>query len=266
MAHTTNRGWFMLDADASPAFQPASRDGGMGLVEGTAIIWWHQSGTTWNRIDLSTLAGPDGNNYVISRGNATANVAPTAAEAPVAGLAAGDTANVYLNNGQMEYWAYNGTAWVLGYTLTAQQLSDALTILSGVPANSTDLGTFTGTTIGDNLTIKAAIQALETALEILIAETPNVFADTNTVDLTYAPLTRTLTADVKISATQNNVLTVVADTDGLQVNTAAAPTYTTFALAQADAGLLVGDLYALTVNNLEGVPSNGSAGPFFRKA
>lgn len=262
MAHTINRGWFMLDADASPGFQPASRDGGMALVEGTAIIWWHQSGTTWNRIDLSTLAGADGNNYVISRANAIAGAAPTVTEAPAAGLAAGDTANVYLNNGQMEYWAYNGTAWVLGYTITAQQLSDALTILSGVPSTSTNLGTFSGTTIGDNLTIKAAIQALETAIEAL----PNVFNDTNTVDLTYVPLTRTLTADVKISATQNNVLTVVADTDGLQVNTAAAPTYTTFALAQADAGLLVGDLYALTVNNLEGVPSNGSAGPFFRKA
>ena len=234
----------------------------MALVEGTAIIWWHQSGTTWNRIDLSTLAGADGNNYVISRANATAGVAPTIMEAPVVGLAAGDTANVYLNNGQMEYWAYDGTTWVLGYTVTAQQLSDALTILSGVPSTSTDLGTFTGTTVGDNLTIKAAIQALETAIEAL----PNVFNDTNTVDLTYTPATRTLTADVKISATQNNVLTVFADTDGLQVNTAAAPTYATFALAQADAALLVGDLYALTVSNLEGVPSNGSAGPFFRKA
>ena len=72
MAHTINRGWFMLDADASPGFQPASRDGGMALVEGTAIIYWHQTGTTWNKIDLSTLAGADGNNYVIARGDAIA--------------------------------------------------------------------------------------------------------------------------------------------------------------------------------------------------
>lgn len=261
MAHTINRGWFMLDADASPGFQPASRDGGMALVEGTAIIYWHQTGTTWNKIDLSTLAGADGNNYVIARGDAIAAVPPTAGEAPVIGLASGDTANVYLNNGQMEYWAYNGTAWVLGYTLTAQQLSDALTTLSGVASNSTNLGTFTGTTIADNLTIKAAIQALETALET-VART---VTDTATVNLTLSGA-GDLSADVKLSATQNNVLTVAADTDGLQVDTAAAPTYATFALAQADAGLLVGDLYALTVNNLEGVPSNGSAGPFFRKA
>ena len=37
--------------------------------------------------------------------------------------------------------------------------------LSGVAANSLHLGTFTGTTIADNKTVKAALQALETALE-----------------------------------------------------------------------------------------------------
>ena len=37
--------------------------------------------------------------------------------------------------------------------------------LSGVAKDSTSLGTFTGTTIADSSTIKAAIQALETELE-----------------------------------------------------------------------------------------------------
>lgn len=40
-----------------------------------------------------------------------------------------------------------------------------LTTLSGVASNSTTLGTFTGTTIPDNSTNKAALQSLETALE-----------------------------------------------------------------------------------------------------
>ena len=40
-----------------------------------------------------------------------------------------------------------------------------LVILSGVAQNAEDLGTFTGATIADNVTIKAALQALETALE-----------------------------------------------------------------------------------------------------
>jgi hypothetical protein len=40
-----------------------------------------------------------------------------------------------------------------------------LTTLSGVASNSTTLGTFTGTTIPDSSTIKAALQSLETTLE-----------------------------------------------------------------------------------------------------
>ena len=42
---------------------------------------------------------------------------------------------------------------------------DHLITLSGVSAASDHLGTFTGSTISDNVTVKAAIQALETAVE-----------------------------------------------------------------------------------------------------
>jgi hypothetical protein len=47
---------------------------------------------------------------------------------------------------------------------------DDLITLSGVPANSTDLGTFTGTTIPDGSDNKEAFQALETGLENHIAD------------------------------------------------------------------------------------------------
>jgi hypothetical protein len=43
---------------------------------------------------------------------------------------------------------------------------DDLITLSGVSSGATTLGTFTGTTIADNQTIKAALQALETAVEL----------------------------------------------------------------------------------------------------
>lgn len=43
---------------------------------------------------------------------------------------------------------------------------DDLITLSGVSGGATHLGTFTGTTIADNQTIKAALQALETAVEL----------------------------------------------------------------------------------------------------
>jgi len=52
----------------------------------------------------------------------------------------------------------------------------ALVSLSGVAANATDLGTFTGTTIPDSQTIKQALQALETAVETAVGDTD--FLDT----------------------------------------------------------------------------------------
>lgn len=47
-----------------------------------------------------------------------------------------------------------------------QKVNDLIT-LSGVAANSTDLGTFTGTIIPDNSDIKEALQSLETSIETL---------------------------------------------------------------------------------------------------
>ena len=55
-------------------------------------------------------------------------------------------------------------------TFTPQTDVADLVTLTGVPANSTDLGTFTGTTIPDNQTIKQALQSLETGLEDHIAD------------------------------------------------------------------------------------------------
>lgn len=49
-----------------------------------------------------------------------------------------------------------------------ESITNDLVSLSGRPVNSTDLGTFTGTTIPDASTIKAALQALETADELKI--------------------------------------------------------------------------------------------------
>jgi len=46
-----------------------------------------------------------------------------------------------------------------------------LTTLSGVASNATTLGTFTGTTITDNVTIKAALQLLETSVETKLTST-----------------------------------------------------------------------------------------------
>jgi len=52
--------------------------------------------------------------------------------------------------------------------------TDDLVTLSGVAENSTNLGTFTGSTIADSQTIKAALQALETAVELKTDDGDNV--------------------------------------------------------------------------------------------
>ena len=58
---------------------------------------------------------------------------------------------------------------------------DHLITLSGVSGSSDNLGTFTGSTVADNVTVKAAIQALETKVEAVDAETSiaNVVEDTS---------------------------------------------------------------------------------------
>ncbi len=64
----------------------------------------------------------------------------------------------------------------------AADVADLVT-LSGVAANSTDLGTFTGTTIPDNSDIKEALQALETEVETKAADADVIKKD-GSVDFT----------------------------------------------------------------------------------
>ena len=60
---------------------------------------------------------------------------------------------------------------------------DNVATLSGVAKDSTSLGTFTGSTISDNVTVKAAIQALETAVEAAGSATSLSAATTDISDL-----------------------------------------------------------------------------------
>ena len=60
---------------------------------------------------------------------------------------------------------------------------DNVATLTGVAKDSANLGTFTGSTIADSSTVKAAIQALETALELKAASSVVSEIDTNVDDL-----------------------------------------------------------------------------------
>ena len=60
---------------------------------------------------------------------------------------------------------------------------DNVATLTGVAKDSANLGTFTGSTIADSSTIKAAIQALETSLELKAASSVVTEIDANADDL-----------------------------------------------------------------------------------
>jgi hypothetical protein len=57
---------------------------------------------------------------------------------------------------------------------TASSRGSALVTLSGVADSATNLGTFTGTTIADSVTVKAALQSLETAVEEVNQDTADL--------------------------------------------------------------------------------------------
>lgn len=74
---------------------------------------------------------------------------------------------------------------------------DDLVTLSGVPENSTDLGTFTGVTIPDNQNNKQAFQSLETGLETHINDTANPHDTTFTQAVAADPGTDITTAEAE---------------------------------------------------------------------
>ena len=135
-----------------------------------------------------------------------------------------------------------------------------LILLSGA-GGANNLGTFTGTIITDNTTIKNALQELETALEN-ISDFIQSVSDTNSIDLDVT--SNDLTADLKIDPTQDNLNEITVSGTGVRITAQALNPYDSFADAQAS-GLAVGDAFVLSIDNIEGIPSDGVTGPVFRK-
>ena len=77
---------------------------------------------------------------------------------------------------------------------------DNVAALSGIAKDGTNLGTFTGSTIGDNATIKAAIQALETKAEAVQADVNTNESDADTAIATKLNLAGgTLTGNLVVN-------------------------------------------------------------------
>tara|TARA_R110001632_G_scaffold97335_1_gene203851 strand:+ start:190 stop:1212 length:1023 start_codon:yes stop_codon:yes gene_type:complete len=184
------------------------------------------------------------------------------------GYTASATNGIVTNSAGTNSTVPAATASLAGLILPAEKTQIAtnttdisnLETLSGV-SGAVNNGTFTGATIPNSSTTKAALQALETALEAIDPSIDNI-ADTNSVNLTVDGSDQ-LTADVKRSATQDNYITITESADGLRITTSSLTAYGTHALAAA--AVSVGDKYLLTSANLEGVPSDGTSGPVFER-
>jgi hypothetical protein len=111
------------------------------LTDGKIEFWSYTSSWVLNYTFTPTVV--DGNLANVVRANATTGVSPTAGE--VASPVNGDVAIVFLNNGTVEYWSHNGTAWSLAHTVTASSVPAATEAVAGIVELATAVETTTGT-------------------------------------------------------------------------------------------------------------------------
>lgn len=124
----------------------------------------------------------------------------------------GMTFNRLAGTGTLQYGGDYSTDYTIrslvdkGYVDVIEAKIDDVITLSGVATNSTDLGTFTGVTIPDNSTIKQALQALETDLELVSG---GGSGNTN-LDTTYTTTSFTVTSDTGSNAIVNAATDLLA--------------------------------------------------------
>lgn len=108
------------------------------------------------------------------------------------------------------------------------QINSAAVTATAVELNYTgDLGTFTGGTIGDNLDVKSALQALETALE---DGSGSLAGDSGTADFASGSVTVAGGTGITTTGDNSNTLTIDLDNTAVTANSygaaATVPTFT----------------------------------------
>lgn len=135
---------FVKDPVANPAALPSSGNNAGDLRYAISVNQWYEwDGASWN----SWVGDLDPSKAMITDANGLPD--SSAVTATELGYVAGVTSGIQSQ-----------------INTVADKASDLVT-LSGVAANSTDLGTFTGTIIPDNSTNKSALQSLETASDLI---------------------------------------------------------------------------------------------------
>jgi hypothetical protein len=117
-----------------------------------------------------------------------------------------------------------------GGTLAASLSVDDLITLSGVAGGAVNLGTFTGTTITDNQTIKAAFQLLETAFEGLPGgHTQNTDTGTDSTTFTFGSGGVKLKTNSGVLEVRNNADSAYDDLKALTIEGTVITATTNFA-------------------------------------
>ena len=140
------------------------------------------------------------------------------------------------------FYYYDGTSW--------KEISiNFNSVYSGniLPDNNSDLSLH--------------LQSLESAIENINIPIETV-SDSDSIVLTIT--TNNLTANVKLDVSQDNYLEITESPSGLKITPQNLSSFASFSDAQLSS-LLVGDAFLLTVNNLEGIPTDGITSPVFRK-
>jgi len=133
---------------------------------------------------------------------------------------------------------------------------DDLITLSGVAENATDLGTFTGTTITDDETVKGALQELETYIETIAGGGSAATTIATQSDSTDATFYLTFVADNNVGATQESVKTDAGVSYNPNTNTFTATNITTSSLSLGSTAVTS---TATELNVLDGIPATLTA-------
>ena len=136
--------------------------------------------------------------------------------ASIVNLADHDALTNFVANEHLDWTASVGTIHAGNYTNTTYtkasfDLDHLFTLVDASADTSENLGTFTGSTISDSVTIKAALQALETTVETKTSNTGDITGVTAGTGLTGGGSSGGVTLTVDITGTGDLTAPAVAD-------------------------------------------------------
>lgn len=240
---------------------------------------------------IENIVSADGNLHTIIR---ITDVQPTpGSQAPLTpleiaseDLVVGDAAIIYYkktngdNWGFYDRWVYKNVSqvptWVFILSLDFSDYASQVEVTRQIDKNTLIPHTNTGgSDVSGTPTYLLPVTSTEAGLmtpsqkdnlDDLTESALMGIVDTDSIDLAVALGTNILSALLKINTTGGtNAFYLQSTSTGVTVKSNVLPTYSSHTSADSDSNLISGSYYCLTINNIEGVASNGK-GPIFRKS